>query len=279
MKKNLNVDKLQLWKNIRNYNFGSPDSLISFIGHTAIRLGWSTETTRRVFEEYKKFVYLSVISHGHTVPSDMIDKVWQRHFDDRVIYEEFCMDYIGYSLDMNIIREYAEGDDEGHSLHGRYLDTLALYQKEFGVVPPSSIWGTAVFDDESVEDDQKTAGLRSDAAMYGISPNVEREDDDDFTPLVILKDSDTSDDDAFKGFGGGDFGGGGSSGTWEEKDDNNIQQPAVEEQPFNEESVPQDPGEIPEPEANTESEPEPEQDNEPEEEHSDDNDSTVDTDN
>jgi len=241
MNKNINVDKKALWSRIQAYNFegvahasvwdtigsvfGNIDSSARAFAHLISGSNdWDKPLTAAAIAEYKKFAYLSVISHAHVIPSDIVATVWCEHRQAESAYNDFCTQVLDYDLGY----DQFEIEDDSDVAHSRYVDTLALYKSEFGTVPPQNIWHKTVFDYDR-EIPAHVFRSRQGAAMTGIASNGSVvADDDDFLPLVALgavialsEDYQSNNDvvapdeeKQFDGFSGGSFGGGGSTGTW-----------------------------------------------------------------
>jgi hypothetical protein len=90
------MDKKQLWLNIKAYHFnnlvspnlwvqikekfgGADASTRAFADKIARKTGWTSKFSLLAISEYKKFVYLGVVSDFNATPSKVIDKVWHEH--------------------------------------------------------------------------------------------------------------------------------------------------------------------------------------------------------
>ncbi len=212
------MDKKQLWQKLRAYHFdhlvpanlwqqvissfGGTDAFTkAFAAKIARKHGWKRSFALKAISEYKKFVYLGVVSNFHVTPSKIIDVVWHEHLLFTRAYRQFCEEVIAYQFDHN--PELIPMADETGRFNAQYLDTIDFYVSEFGFKPPTDIWGETKFDKEKLKASNYSSRQKT---MYSFdSANSYYSDD----PLVTyFGGSGTTD------FGGGDFGGGGAGGSW-----------------------------------------------------------------
>lgn len=211
------MDKKELWLNIANYHFENlvPTALwdhiaAQFGGQNAFtkafadklsrKFHWERSFALRAIWEYKKFVYLGVISDHSVTPSRVIDQVWHEHLLFSAGYRKFCRDIIRYEFDHH--PELVAIDSQTAAFQSQFHHTLELYKKEFGIEPPSEIWGAAKFKVETVpmEAPSKRQENTAHAGDYaGTEPLIS------MFPTALSSDVE---------FGGGEFGGGGGSGSW-----------------------------------------------------------------
>lgn len=220
-------NKKELWERIRNYKFNNlvPKSLLAEIVQS---LGGKNAPVRafahkimkkhrlpraftfRAIEEYKKFIYLGVVSDFVVTPSKYIDIIWHEHLLFSKGYREFCDEVIQYQFDHQ--PELVTMEDQTDIFTIQYLETLDLYRKEFGMEPPDNIWGIPKFD----KDRLNTFERRSKKKNSDLGGYVGDYSSDD--PLYTNYDGDSLDGEFSgfdsDGFGGGDFGGGGAGGDW-----------------------------------------------------------------
>ncbi len=159
------MGKKELWERIRDYKFNNlvPKStlaeIIEILGgkNATVRAfankimkkhGLPRAFTFRAIEEYKKFVYFSVISDFIVTPSKYIDLIWHEHLLFSKAYREFCNDVIDYQFDHQ--PELVAMEDQTELYTTQYLETLDLYRNEFGMEPPENIWGTPKFNKERI---------------------------------------------------------------------------------------------------------------------------------
>jgi hypothetical protein len=223
------MTKKELWLNIKNYHFnnlvppilwqnisqvfdGEDASTKAFATKISRKLKWKYRFARRAIWEYKKFVYLGIVSDFQVTPSRIIDQVWHEHVLFSKAYREFCTDVIQYPFDHN--PELIPDPNITGIFHAQYLDTIELYKKEFGIDPPAAFWGTPKFGwDVSLPNPfiSKKKNWILETANTGYAY--------DDTPLVAYFTYDMiGSESSFTEFNGGDFGGGGAGESWDGSD-------------------------------------------------------------
>jgi hypothetical protein len=212
------MNKKELWLKLRAYHFdhlvpanlwqqvtsafGGADAFSkAFASKIARKHGWRKSFALKAISEYKKFVYLGVVSNFHVTPSKIIDVVWHEHLLFTRAYREFCDGVINYQFDHN--PELVPMADETGRFNAQYLDTIEFYFSEFGYEPPTDIWGETKFDKEKLKEKNYTSRQKT---LYSFdSANTYYSDD---SLSTYFGGSSAME------FGGGDFGGGGASGSW-----------------------------------------------------------------
>ncbi len=216
------MNKKELLLKIANYHF---DHLVSihlwdeivakfgrqspytkaFANKLSRKQNWRNSFAMRAIWEYKKFVYLGIISDFSVTPSKVIDQVWHEHILFSSGYRKFCKEIIQYDFDHN--PELVSVGSQTEAFQSQYFHTIELYKKEFGIEPPSEIWGLTKFEGKM----EKIRKLKKYQSDCGYSDNYVGAD-----PLISMFPTAESSDIAF---GGGEFGGGGGSGSWDAGDD------------------------------------------------------------
>lgn len=177
------MNKKELWLRLKNYHFehlvpvglwdsihakfGRTDSSTHAFAHKISRqCGWSKAFALKSISEYKKFVYLGLVSDFAVTPSEIIDKVWHRHILFSTAYRQFCDEVIEHHFDHNPELIFTESQTE--TFQQQYFQTLELYKKEFNTDPPKAIWGNTKFDQipDNIPAKKKTAGVGSDNSSY-----------------------------------------------------------------------------------------------------------------
>jgi hypothetical protein len=170
-------NKKELWLRLCNYQFedlvtpnmwdqiaaklgGRNASVKAFAGKLARKHGWNEAFALRAIAEYRKFVYLGVISDFVVTPSDVIDKVWHQHILFSKAYRNFCRDVISYEFDHNPELFPLEGQIEQYQK--QYYHTLQLYKQEFGKEATASIWGHTKFDEALITSQKKDMSMAND---------------------------------------------------------------------------------------------------------------------
>jgi hypothetical protein len=221
------MDKKELWMQLRHYYFehvvnpGLFDRIAAKFDHAnpsyhafahkiARKHGWKTGFALKALNEYKKFVFLGLVSDFQVTPSKIIDVVWHEHLLFSKAYRDFCEQVIRQPFDH--YPELVPMEDQTGRFSAQYLDTLALYKKEFDLDPPADIWGDAKFDKEQV----KRNGYQSKKKEYISDSGISY----DSTPLYTHFDAEPAASfPEFSGFGDGDAGGGGASGDFSDGSD------------------------------------------------------------
>jgi hypothetical protein len=208
--------KKALWESLRDYQFenlvpphltdrvaelfgGADASTKAFASKLSRKLGWTTGFALRAIGEYKRFVYLGVISTTNVTPSKVVDQVWHEHQLFTKGYREFCRDVIDKEFDHT--PELIPLPQQTLLFSQQYLDTLALYRAEFNVEPPADIWAVPKFKLDLLRDKNANAGI-----IDTTNP-----------PLYTLVDGSTGGSGSspgFHGFGGGTSGGAGATDDW-----------------------------------------------------------------
>lgn len=164
--------KRDLWLRLRAYHFenlappqfldrlaatfGSTDaSTRAFANKLARKLGWTPAFARRAIEEYRKFVYLGVVSETVVTPPKVIDQVWHEHLLFSRAYREFCRDVLQRDFDHS--PELIPSAEQVELYEAQYHATLTLYHTEFNVAPPAAFWGTPKF---ATKPDRRPAAKR-----------------------------------------------------------------------------------------------------------------------
>lgn len=208
------LNKKYLWLRLRRYRFEDlvPPSLFdqvkatfggvdastkAFAHKLAGKTGWSDRFALWAVSEYKKFVYLGVTSDFVVTPSSVIDQVWHQHILFSKAYRRFCTEVIECDFDHH--PELLPSPTQTETFSHQYLETLALYKREFGAEPPAPIWGRPKFDEAIL-----MAGSHSQKKETAVSSS------DGGVPLY----QSFAAGENFDGFEGGGFGGAGAGDNW-----------------------------------------------------------------
>jgi hypothetical protein len=223
------MTKKELWLRIKGYHFehivptnmwdkitemfGAVDaSTKAFANKISRKYECSTSYAVKAINEYKKFLYLAVISDFHVTPSQAIDKVWHEHILFTQGYSIFCKEIIEYNL--NHHPELISLQSETERFHAQYLSTIKLYIEEFGKFPPTNIWNITKYDQEKVVEDLLKARQKKVSEELYFSNNSYATD---LALYTSFDNADTNFADSypeFGGFDGGESGGAGASGAW-----------------------------------------------------------------
>ncbi len=144
------------WQRLVRWSPDDQESASPFAMRLAKEEGWSLAFARRAIEEYKRFVFLSVVA-GHVVcPSEEVDQVWHMHLTFTMSYWSDLCDQV---LQQPLHHHPSKGGRAEHDKHvALYEQTLASYRFWFGEEPPEEIWPTPArrFED----DDARRVSLR-----------------------------------------------------------------------------------------------------------------------
>lgn len=129
-----------LWSRIKNYDIDDMDSELKFSQRLQREnLGWSYDYTLRVIDEYKRFIYLGIISGHPVTPSEEVDQCWHLHMIyTRQYWDDFCEDVLG-----GIKFHHGPtkgGKKEADKFVDYYTKTRESYNKFFEEDWPQDIW-------------------------------------------------------------------------------------------------------------------------------------------
>lgn len=134
---NFSPTKDPLWQALAAYDVGPPDAALAFTQRLARENGWRKAHAARVFEEYRRFLYLAVRAGHEVTPSDAVDQAWHLHLTyTRDYWERLCPEVLGRPLHHGPTRG---GKDEGERFFEQYALTLRSYEAAFGPAP-ADVW-------------------------------------------------------------------------------------------------------------------------------------------
>ncbi|RYU94876.1 glycine-rich domain-containing protein [Emticicia agri] len=128
----------ELWQKICEFKLDDPNAEVKFSDKLCKEESWSKPLAALAISEYKKFIYLCITQPNGASPSEEIDKVWHLHLTYTDNYwNEFCKKTLGKE-----VHHYpSKGGESENIKHVKwYDDTIIAYIKEFGEIPPESIW-------------------------------------------------------------------------------------------------------------------------------------------
>ncbi len=127
-----------LWQALKEFSVDAPGAQLSFVKRLARENCWSHSYAQRVFDEYKRFVFLAVVAGHKVTPSDEVDQAWHLHLAYTESYwTEMCGKLLGQSLHHGPTKGGQQEDDKYFDWYGR---TLESYERIFGHKPPTDIW-------------------------------------------------------------------------------------------------------------------------------------------
>lgn len=128
----------ELWTRLAGFNIDSGGELLTFERRLARENGWSPGYSRRVVEEYKRFVFLCCEAGHPCTPSDQVDQAWHLHLTyTRSYWEELCQKVLQRPLHHHPTQG---GAKEGAKFNDWYARTLESYERLFGQKAPADIW-------------------------------------------------------------------------------------------------------------------------------------------
>jgi uncharacterized protein (TIGR04222 family) len=139
------MDRLHspLWEQIRDFRIDPPDAALTFAARLARENGWSLAFANRVVDEYKRFVFLTMVAGHEVTPSDEVDEAWHLHLTyTKSYWDGLCRDVLKRPLH----HLPTKGGTAEHSRHvQQYERTLVTYAKWYGHAPPDDVWPPAEF--------------------------------------------------------------------------------------------------------------------------------------
>jgi hypothetical protein len=175
------MNKRELWLRIANYHFehlvptsfwdeiaakfgGQNPFTKAFIEKLSRKLNWDKAFTLKAIWEYKKFVYLGVISDFSVTPSKIIDQVWHEHILFSSGYRKFCEEIIQMDFDHN--PDLGNMNNQVDKYKSQYFQTINLYKNEFGFEPPEEIWGKTKFKEKKEKLNVLPETANNDSAIH-----------------------------------------------------------------------------------------------------------------
>lgn len=127
-----------LFNDIINFEIGSENDALTFVDRLSRENNWSLRFAQQCVEEYKKFIYLAMISDTPVTPSDEVDQVWHLHLTYTESYwVDLCQGVLKRPFHHGPTKG---GDNESKKYHSQYQTTLDKYTDTFKQNPPSDIW-------------------------------------------------------------------------------------------------------------------------------------------
>jgi hypothetical protein len=130
-----------LYQRICDYSPDECDSDFTFTQRLARDNAWNLKYTRRVVEEYKKFMFLAVAAGHEVTPSEQVDQAWHLHLIyTRSYWDDFCGQVLGRPIHHGPTKG---GPTEQETFRDLYDRTKASYQRLLHETPPADIWPDA----------------------------------------------------------------------------------------------------------------------------------------
>ena len=126
-----------LWNKLLAFNIGNKNASLSFAQRLARENNWTLAYSERVIVEYKKFLFLTVITNESQSPSDQVDQAWHLHMTyTRSYWIELCQELLNHEIHHCPTEG---GTQEQQKYHQLYRNTLLNYEQYFGALP-EDIW-------------------------------------------------------------------------------------------------------------------------------------------
>lgn len=133
----MDQSELNLLEKLMSFELDDSNSSFTFSDRLARENDWSLEYSIRAIHEYKRFIYLIIISKEPLTPSDEIDQVWHLHLlYTQSYWKDMCRDL----LKTEIHHGPTKGIEERDGFKDAYQNTLSLYKKVFDEEAPKDIW-------------------------------------------------------------------------------------------------------------------------------------------
>lgn len=127
-----------LYKSIENFPLENLGGSNTFVHRLCRENNWSRTKALRAIGEYRRFLYLAVVSKVPVTPPSAIDQVWHLHLlYTRSYWDTLCGTVLRRPLHHG---PTAGGKEEDEKFTNWYGSTCALYRVEFGSAPPADIW-------------------------------------------------------------------------------------------------------------------------------------------
>jgi len=127
----------ELLAQLRAFVFDEPGAVDCFSRRLAKEQRWSRRFTLRAIEEYRKFIFIWLVTGEEVAPSLIVDKVWHLHLQFTESYwHKLCRDLLKKELH----HKPSDGSAADRANCGAlYRSTLERYRTFFGE-PPWDIW-------------------------------------------------------------------------------------------------------------------------------------------
>jgi hypothetical protein len=133
----MNSAETDLYRRICEFELNEPGASFPFSHKLAREYNWTSIYTFRAIQEYKKFMFLSMVAEHIVSPSVPIDLVWHLHLIYTHSYwHKFCDEVLGKPIHHS---PSLGGKTEKTKYDRLYQETLATYQVYFDT-PPADIW-------------------------------------------------------------------------------------------------------------------------------------------
>src|SRR5262245_44325073 len=130
-----------LLSRLEAFEFDTLGAVAPFSRKLAAEQNWPPHYTKRVIQEYRRFLFLAATSDGVMSPSPAVDAAWHLHLTyTRSYWDGLCRQVLGRELHHE---PSLGGGAESRRYQQYYRDTVVRYTAEFGETPPADIWPAA----------------------------------------------------------------------------------------------------------------------------------------
>lgn len=136
----MTTEQKQLFQKIQDFRLDKEDVSFPFSKRLARDNYWSHTFALRVIDEYKKFIFLMMVSPTPITPSEEVDQAWHLHLTyTKSYWENLCED----TLQRKLHHHPTEGGiQEDAKFENWYAYTKDLYLQYFESPPPTDIWAS-----------------------------------------------------------------------------------------------------------------------------------------
>lgn len=128
----------ELWNRISAFEFDYKVAKFNFSHRLAKENNWTVSYSKRVIEEYKKYLFLCCTTQNGATPSDQVDQAWHLHLTyTKSYWIDFCQNTLNREVHHNPTQG---GKAETAKFNDYYTRTLEAYETAFGSPPPNDIW-------------------------------------------------------------------------------------------------------------------------------------------
>jgi len=125
-------------KAILEFQIDDPSANFNFSSRLAQENGWTEKFSKRVVNEYRRFLVLCAEAGHKVTPSDAVDQAWHLHL---CYTENYWDDLCGKILKFPLHHGPTKGGvEERVKFSDWYSKTLDSYRKIFKEKPPKDIW-------------------------------------------------------------------------------------------------------------------------------------------
>ncbi|HEV7233556.1 MAG TPA: hypothetical protein VGN36_04870 [Sphingorhabdus sp.] len=135
------MEKILLIEQLDNMRIEPDGAMLTFPARLAQENGWAAGYANRVFDEYRRFLFLAATCPHSVTPSDEVDQAWHLHLTyTRHYWDTLCGEILIRPLHHG---PTLGGANEGQRYRAQYQRTLDAYALAFGENPPADIWPDA----------------------------------------------------------------------------------------------------------------------------------------